>query len=689
MERRIRFRGGVMIAAIALLLVVFVFRLYKLQDPQNQPQQEETLRAYTYQTTVKAARGNILDRDGTVLVSNRASYNVEINYYVFFNGESPNESLLELVELCRELGLDYSDHLPISLKKPYSYTLEDYGSDWQSHFKSYLTARDWDSDISAQNLMKLMKENYSIPDEWSEEDARAVIGLRYELSLRTCTTLSQYVLAYDVSGEELAALRELSVPGVVVSTTTVREYNTKYAAHILGRVGLMNPEEYAVYKEQGYPMDALVGKEGLEKSFEEYLHGSDGLKTTTVAADGTILDEKFLTEPQSGNNVELTIDIDVQKAAEDALESTILDLRENGVGANKEGQDAEGGAAVVISCKTGEVLACASYPTYDPSTFNQKFTELSTQKVGPLLNRAVYTYPPGSVYKMVTAIAAVDSAEIGRHFEIEDQGIYTRYEGYQPKCHIYTSSDGRQTHGLVNMMEALSVSCNYYFYEVGRRSGISAIDLVARGLGLGEKTGVEIPEYIGYRANEETKEQLHKNDADQADWYDADTIMAAIGQSENRFTPLQLACYTAALANGGVRYDATLLSRVFSSDYTQLLAEHTPEVASRVNISNEALLCIQEGMEMAAKTGTASTYLWDYPIAVAAKTGTAQHGAAGSDNCSFVCYAPADDPEIAISVYVEKGAQGGNLGQVVRAILDVYFSETYESDTLAGENTVS
>ena len=687
MERRIRFRGYVVLTLIVLLAAVFTFRLYKLQDRPDEAVDEQMLSAYTYQTTVKAARGNLLDRNGTVLVSNRASYNIELVYYVFFNGATPNESLLKLVELCQELGIDYTDHLPISEEKPYSYTLEDTSTLWQDYFKTYLSSRDWDPDISAQNLMKLMKKAYNIPNTWTEEQARQVIGLRYELSLRTCTSLEQYVLAYDVSSEQLASLMELSIPGVVVETTTVREYHTPYAAHILGRVGPMDPEELAQYQDKGYSMDARVGKEGFEKAFEDYLHGTDGLKSTTIASDGTILDEHYAVQPKSGANVELTIDIGVQAAAEKALKEVILDLQENGVGTNKEGKDAKAGAVVVTECKTGQVLACASYPTFDLSTYTQNFNALMEQADGPLYNRALQTaYPPGSIYKMVTAIAAIDEGGIGRYYEVEDKGIYTYYDTYQPKCHIYTSQG--ITHGVVNMMQALSVSCNYYFYEVGRQIGISAIDVVAKGLGLGEPTGVELPETAGFRANPVVKARLYANDETQKDWYDADTLMAAIGQSENRMTPLQMACYTATLANKGVRYQATFLNRVFSSDYTHLIAKSEPTVAGRLQISQDALDCVQEGMEQAATEGTAATYLHNYPIKVCAKTGTAQHGAEGSDNASFVCYAPADDPQIAIAVYIEKGAQGGNLARVATAIMDEYFSQGSTADTASRENLV-
>lgn len=281
---------------------------------------------------------------------------------------------------------------------------------------------------------------------------------------------------------------ELAVPGVVVENGTVREYNTTHAAHILGYIAAMDPDEYAEYKQQGYAMNALVGKSGVEKAFEEYLHGSSGIKRTTVSSTGEILNRYYVTEPVPGNNVELTIDISLQSVAEQALEKVILDLRENGVGRNKEGKDARGGAVVVQMCKTGEILAMASYPTYDLATRAENAVALNEDETAPMFNRALAAYPPGSVYKMVTAIAAVDMGDFDPGYIIEDKGLYTFYESFQPKCHIWSLANPR-THGKINLMEAIAYSCNYYFYEVGRltydsykkETGNNPFDIVGQG----------------------------------------------------------------------------------------------------------------------------------------------------------------------------------------------------------------
>ena len=682
-QHKFSFRVGVLILLIAVMAGIFGVRLYDVQVTQASQVDHTPSGSHTYRTRVTAARGEILDRNGKVLIGNRASYNLTLIYAIVFSAENPNENLRKLTNLCNELGLEMTDHFPVTMEKPYTYTTDEYSSTWNSYFKTFLDERGWDSDISAPQLIRRLKDTYHLPADWTEEETRRVISIRYELDLRRWTSLPTYVLLNDVDSVSLAAITELNIPGVNVETSTVRQYNTTYAAHILGRIGLMNAEEYEIYKEKDYAMDAYVGKEGLEKAFEDDLHGTDGLRVTTISADGTVLEEYYKTVPQAGKNIELTIDIDLQKVSEDALKAHILSLRE-------DDGDAEGGAVVVQEVKTGQILACASYPTFDPATYSQKYNELLETDFAPLYNRALQAaYPPGSTYKMVTTIASIDSGTIGRWVEIEDKGIYRRFEdvGYTPRCMLYTTAGA--THGYVNAMEALAVSCNYYFYEVGYQTGITKIDEVAKALGLGEATGVELDESVGRRANAETKKLLYSKGYD--GWYDADTVAAAIGQSENRFTPMQLACYTSALANHGTRYKATFLQRVLSSDYSELLYESTPVVASQLNISDEAYAAYTEGMRLSVTwaNGTSHYYLGDYDVAVCAKTGTAEHGGNGSDNAAYVLYAPADDPQIAIAVYVEKGTPGSRLAKVARAILDAYFSTSSNVDTVPAENVAN
>ena len=692
MERITRSRAIAVLVLFCMILGLFGFRMYGLQVRDADPNVAGKT-TYTTWTRVKAARGDILDRYGNVLVTNRASYNLTFNNFVFFNADSPNTSLLKLVHYLQEEELSYIDHFPVTLEKPYAYTLSELDDAWQGYFKDFLDYWELDSDISAAQLMKQLIKGYRIPMEWSEEEIRRVIGLRFELTLRNdLTTLPPYTLMEDVQSDVLASILELNIPGLMVEPSTVREYSTQYAAHILGTVGPITPGQAEHYEELDYPMDAQVGQSGFEQAFEEYLHGVDGVKSTTVDTEGNVVAEEYTRQPQTGSHVQTTISLPIQRAMEESLEQVILDLRQNGIGGDKDGKDAEGGAAVAIEVKTGQILGCCSYPTYDPSTYREHYQELEKTPFAPFYNRAFgASYAPGSIFKMAVAIAAIDQGAISSGTIIEDKGIYERFadHGYAPQCLRYTRYG--DTHGAINVMEALQVSCNYFFYEAGYLTGIDAIDQVAKALGLGEATGIELSEETGHRANPETKAQLYADTPTNAGWYEADTIAASIGQSENRFTPLQMAVYAAALANRGVRYRATFLNRVVASDYQSLIFENVPEVLSTLEINDDAYYAYTTGMRMVVDNPGSEVWnqVGNLDVTVAGKTGTAQHGSGGSDNVSFICYAPVENPQIAVAVFVEKGAQSGNIAQVARAAIEAYFSEsTMSSTNVATENDV-
>ena len=698
MERLTRRRAGTVILLFVLVLGFFALKLYDLQIIETGGQIDNTT-YYTTKTTVRSARGEILDRNGNVLVTNRASYDLVFNHYVICSAENRNQILLNLVKLCRELDAEYTDHFPITADAPFSYTLSDITPAWQGYFQNYLAIKpEVDSDITAALLMRTLREYYNIPEEWSDKDARAVIGLRYELDLRNgvVPSLSSFVFMEDVDSHTLSALLELNVPGLRTEASVVRVYTTAYASHILGYVGAMDADQWSHYKELTYEyenkkgeiekrplynMDSEVGQSGLEEVFEEYLHGIDGVRVDVTATDGTIVESYYTVEPKAGQNVELSIDLNVQSTAEDSMNELITSLRAEG----GDGSDAEGGAVVVLNVKTGEILACASFPTYDLSTFRDDYNSLLETDFAPLYNRALQAaYPPGSTYKMSMVIAAIDSGVINQYTEIFDDGVYREYEesGFTPKCLHYTKHG--YGHGWMNSMTALEKSCNLYFYWLGDNTDINIMDTTAKLLGLGELSGAELAEEDGHRANPTTKAELHKGDDRR--WYAADQLMAAIGQSDNRFTPMQLCMYTATLANRGVRYKATFLSRVITSDYTSVVTESKPEILSTLEISDEAYAAYSEGMKLVAKSGTAATYFKNYPIEIAAKTGTAETDSGGSDNGAFVCYAPFDDPEIAVVVYGEKAGHGSTMAQIGKSILDCYFADELYGDTTIGEN---
>lgn len=700
MERITRVRAIILLLLFALLLTGYGARMYSVQILGNGDVVENSS-TLTYYTTVKAARGDILDRNGNVLVSNRASYNLVFTNFVLMSSENPNQSLLKLVQLCQERGIEYIDHFPVSLEKPYEYVHDQFGSEWKGYFQSYLAHMQIDSDISANLLIQKLREYYKLPKEWTDQQARSVLGLRYELALRNgdISNLPAYILVEDVSDDDLNAIMELNIPGLEAEVSTVREYNTIYAPHILGSMKKIGAEEWPEYKDKGYSMDAEIGASGLEKAFEEQLHGTDGQLVRTVDKNGNIIREYYSELPVAGHNVEVTLDLELQQIAEDSLAYYIQNLQATG-GIDEGtgmGSDAEKGAVVALEVGTGKVLACASYPTYDLTKFRdpEYFKELNEDEKAPMFNRALQAaYPPGSTYKMVTAVAGMENQMISRYTEILTKGIYTKYDGDQgPMCLIYSRTGAN--HGLINVSQALSVSCNWFFYEVGDMLTSEQLDETAKNFGLGEPTGIELYEETGHRANPETKAEIYKGS--DAKWYPGDKILAAIGQSENRFTPMQLASYTATLATKGTRYACTFLNRVVSADYSTLVEETVPEVLSTVKMSSDTVDAIFQGMNSTTHTGTASYYYSTSPdawykkhsdIEVCAKTGTAEHGSGGSPHGSFVCFAPKDDPKIAIAVYIEKAGQGGYGANIANAIMEAYFAGDKGSDMITYENRV-
>ena len=712
MERISKVRAIALLLIFAAILSLYSIRLFNLQIVETDGK-TENLDVYVTQTRVKAARGDILDRNGNILVGNRASYDLVFNHYVITSYDNTNESLMKLIDKTRELGITYMDHFPITKDRPFEYTLTEYTTAWQGYFQKFLQDRSIDSDITAPLLMQRMRERYKIPEEWSDVDARAVIGLRYEFDLRGVVNLASYVFMEDVSDEHLSALLELNTPGLMVESSTVREYYTSYAAHILGTMGAMTNEQWQkvnqAYKDgvgKEYYMDAQIGQSGFEAAFEQYLHGVDGLRRDTVDKNGAIISQEYYEgkEPHAGNNVETTIDINLQIIAEDALADVIDWLKnpeDSKTDKNQEqtGRDVEGAAVVVMKVKTGEILACASYPTYNPQTYNEDYNEILEADFDPLFNRAFHaTYAPGSSFKMVTLYAAMELGggriKPSRLFEygetVNAQGKYREYEnqGFAPAC-LQWNAYGRM-HGVIDAAKALEVSCNYFFYYLADWfiSG-ATLDEAAKGFGLGEKTGIELDEAVGMRANAENKAKLYTGAM--ATWGVGDKLNAAIGQSENRLTPLQLCVYVSTVANRGVRMKATFLNRVVAADYRTLILENEPTVASTMKMSNATYSTIVQGMKqvISGPSGTARNTMRGTSVEVAAKTGTAETGRLGSDDGSFVCFAPADDPEIAIAVFGEKAAHGATLGRVAKDVIDYYFYQAQASSVVTHENQLS
>ena len=698
MERMTHFRSRALLLLFMVLLGLFIMHMYNKQVIETGGVVDNST-TYTTLTRVKAARGDILDCNGNVLVGNRASYDIVINHYVLTSSENPNEDIYRLIKLCEELGIQYTERFPMTASKPFTYTLDQANASWRGYFQKFLTERgDLDSDISAPLLIEKLRSSYLIPEEWTDEEARKVLGVRYELTLRNLTSLSNYVFLSDASDYARAAILELNIPGLSVEASTVREYHTKYAAHILGYVGAMNETQWEKYKPLGYPMDAEVGQAGFELAFEEELHGVDGMRVDVVTPDGTLVRSYYREgeEPKAGNNVEVTIDIAMQAMAEEQLATRMSQLQNN-PDETADGRDAEGAAVVVMEVNTGKVLVCASYPSYDPATFFENYSELAQDERKPMYNRALMAaYPPGSTFKMAMVVAAANLGIINSETMIEDKGAFDKYweDGrFKPQCMLFKNSlvthKGANPEGLT-AAEALKYSCNYFFYVLADKMSIETIDETAKNFGLGEYTGVELPENKGYRSNAETKKLFHEGE--DAGWYVADKILTGIGQAESRFTPIQLCVYVSTLANQGKRYEATFLNRVVSTDYRSLVRDNQPSIAGTFTISNDAFLSYYKGMQMVASEsgGTGYKIFKGYPIPVACKTGTAETGIKNtSDHGAFLCYAPANKPEIAIAVYGERAGAGSSMGYVAKEILNVYFGVGEVGEVEIYENQLS
>lgn len=671
------FRIVFIIVALALILSVYGGTLYNLQMLSDSDSVDETVATTSNTITIAAARGSILDRNGEVLAYDEVSYNITLSRSDLLDSDDPNAIVLQIINTAKAAGVSYTDTLPLSSTSPFTYT-DDMTDAQSERLSDYLAYFNLDPDISASDLFVWLKDHYDISYTISLTDARLIIGVRYELELRAVTNISPYVFVENADVSFITQLLEQNFSCVNVESTTTRKYNTTYAAQVLGYTGLMTAEEYEdAYEADGYPMDATVGKSGVELAFEQYLHPASGTITVTKNADGEVIGVTVDPSASAGKNVYISLDIGLQGVAEEALSSTIASINAS---RTADQELATGGAVVVTDVNTGEILGCASCPSYNPSTFYNDYADLLNDKNTPLLNRATNgLYNPGSTFKMVTAYAGLSTGTISSSTTIYDEGIYTRYPDYQPKCWIYPDS-----HGYVNVDKGLAVSCNYFFFWLGDTLGIRAIDSAASLFGLDASTGIEIGDSSGIVATPE-----YKADTLKEDWYAADTLQAAIGQSYNMFTPIELANYVAAIANGGTLNKATLLSKVVSSDYAETVFQNARQMLSTIDNSNGYINILQDGMKGVVSYGTAMDAFTGFDtVSVAAKTGTVQSDTTKMNTAVFVCYAPVDDPQIAISIVVEKGGSGSSLINIAKEILSYYFNST-DYATVKAEDTLN
>ena len=660
-----------LLAFFGAFLLLFAAVLYDAQILHGGENRAKSISSNAASETVTASRGIITDRNGKVLVSNRLAYTLVFDRSGFDDDAALNAAILRLVQLCEETGTGWNDTLPIGRVGNFLR----YSNARSETFDKFIEKNDLTSGASGRQLLSELRELYHVDESLSEREARLIVGVRYELHSR-----DSYTFAEDVSTEVLSLITDGRYEGVTIRTASARVYNTALAAHILGTIGPIWQEEwsssedtgYVGYADKGYSMNDLVGKDGVEKAFESYLRGMDGRRLITTDETGKITGELYTREPQPGGTVALTLDIDLQADVEAALAETISGM------IDKDSND-RGGAAAVVSVGTGEVLALASYPTYDLSTFNEDYDELVNDQRLPMFNRATQgIYAPGSTFKMVTAVAALESGIITPSSIIQDRGIYTYYKDPQPMCWIYSQTGS--THGRINVSQAITDSCNYFFYEVGRLTGIRTLDSYASQFGLGQSTGIEIGDSSGVLASPEWAESHDQ------EWTDGQTITAAIGQSYNLFTPLQLANYVATLVGGGDHYQAHLLKNVKAYDNSRLLYMYGDKPMNTVEISDSTLSAVTKGMHELTVSGSVAYAFENCVVSAGAKTGSAQ---VGTDiaNGVFVAYAPYENPEIAVAIVIEKGGSGAALANTAVEIINSWFSRAQDG-TAIGENTL-
>ena len=682
MDKRFLFRTQTLLLLFGMVLLVFFLVLINVQLVHGDDYRARSVRSIADSETVEASRGILTDRNGKVLVSNRATYAVTFDT-TLLSKEEINPSILRLLQMFEQQNISWVDTLPISREAPFLYTLSSATSSQRSRLSKFLQNRKWSDktlseedpvpDLTAEDLMAKMRSYFDIDPALSDSDARKIIGVRYELALRKLINTTEYILAEDVSSDLISILADGQYSGAVIRSSSMRQYETDYAAHVLGRVSrITGDDDYeGTLKDLGYDMDDFIGRSGAESAFESYLRGSDGERLITKNSQGTVTGEVYSVPPQPGSTVALTIDIDLQQVVEEALAQRIEEMvQTDGL--------ARAGAAVVVQVGTGEVLALASYPTFSLATYSQDLVQLQQDPMSPEYNRATMgTYAPGSTFKPCTAIAALETGIITTKTKIRDLGRYTYYKDYQPRCWIYTSRG--TTHGLVDVSQAITDSCNYFFYDVGRQTGISTIAKYASLFGLGESTGIEIPERTGHMT---TPDYVNSLEGDY--WTDGLTLQAAIGQAKSEFTPLQLANYIAALCGNGDRYAAHLLKSVTSYDGTLLENNVSSQPIASVSMTPANQQAVLEGMHRLVQSGSIASYFKDCIVDAGAKTGTAQTTSKTS-NGVFVCFAPFDDPEIAVAIVIEKGDSGGALASVGVNILNGYFSSNVPVE-ISGEN---
>lgn len=667
-ESKIRY--NLAITLIYIIGIILLVRLFDLQIVNGQEYRERSNTRLTRETTLKAARGNILDSSGNKLVATSIHYNVEI-HKTKIDTQTLNDALLLFAQTLESNGDTYIDQFPM--------TINPIG------FKEGLEVEEWKIENEIEDIetpeecFAYFKKKYKIESD-NDEDTRKIMTLRYAIDKNGYSNTRTLKLASNISNASVAKINEMSTsfPGIdTYSEPTVAYPYGELASHILGYTGAITEEE--LEENPNYDMNDVIGRTGIEQVFEKYLKGKDGIKQIDMSVEGVVTDEYISKEAEAGCDVVLTIDAELQKKTEQALANEIQKMQDSGETSANEG------AAVVLNVRTGEVLAMASYPNYNPAHFiggisTANWNNYLNDGRHPLINKAIADQSaPGSTFKMVTAIAGLESGAIDVNTKINDTGRYTYYSDYQPVCW------NRSGHGWLNVTQAIEHSCNYFFYETGRRAGIEKMNEIGKTFGLGQKTGIELPDEIsGVLSGPEVDEE----------WTGGKTIQSAIGQLYNDFTPLQIAKYTAMIANGGKNVEISIVKAIKNSNGTEVSRNEIESYVneklgisgnsgSDLNISPENLNAVKNGMKGVTSDdgGTAYSYFRNFNIEVGGKTGSASTGVGSNANAWFVGFAPFDNPEIAVAVYVKNGQHGGDTAPIAREIFAQYLGMNSSSIT--------
>lgn len=670
-----------------LVGIILIATLFNMQIVKGEKYREISNSRLTKVSNIEGARGKILDRNGEKYADTRLEYDVEV-FKSKIDTDKFNIMAITLLDILEKDNERYIDTFPINIK---DFTFMNLNTEDQIKWKKELNLPE---QASAEECFLRLKEIYNV-NSYENSDTLKVLKLRELMRTNPNSVFMATKVAENIKRETAIKITEnaYKMPGVNINARPIRKYEKKEeASHTIGYVGPISEKEYEKYKKDGYTKQDRIGKTGIERTFEEVLKGKSGKKYIEMNIDGSVVGENVITQPKDGGDVVLTIDSKLQTKVENLLKEQLNALRS---GKYNRVINPKGASAVVMDVKTGEILSLVSYPEYEPQKFikgisKKDWDEYLNSPYKPLVNRSIQgLYAPASTFKMSTAMAALDVGVVKVDEGIVCMGKYPKY--HQPECWIYKYG---MTHGWQNVTLAIKNSCNYYFYEVGDRLGEEKIAEYAKYFGLGRRTGIEIVgEEAGFLATKETaakKGQL---------WNPGDPLSAAIGQSYNSFTPIQLAKYISMLSNGGKEIHPTVIKSIIDSNGSYLNREEIRNISDNITgykeekleekqFKKEHLDAVHTGMYLVTQPGgTAYTSFSNFNIKVAAKTGTAE--ANENINAIFASYAPFDNPEVAVIVVIENGYEGTFQGDLVREIYREYFNMTrpniYETTEVINE----